>query len=584
MAHPAALKPYRPYRDELRRVFVIYALTPVILLAMVTYALLVFWGYRMIESRTRDNARNIAAQMGAELAVYTAGLKDLARHTRLSEILSDTPPVEDPRLRVELYNRLYSIPAKSQVKSTFSVFGPQGQPIMSDTHTLPAYAANITTQDFGWGVFGRMNQQPDRVAGVVTRSHTPLRGVSVLSLGHAVRGPEGDIRGYVLFDLLEEDLAALLHRPEVGEVVVTDLFHNVLVSTSRDFIDEFGKLRKAFRTGDSYVPREGETSFVGKAQADLGDEVGALYVYSISASSYFQTIALNGALFLGVVFAVIIALILIWSRHIAVRKARAVEALAEVIESGGSLAIPDEEHDAENNEFRGILHAYRGMLADIQRLMAQNEEELQRAMRAEVKHLEAQFNPHLIYNTLETVRCMIKLDPAGAGTVILKLSGLLRHSIDNRVSEVRLDSDVTHIRNYLDILKYRFGSRFDYTLETDPRAEACLVPKLIVQPLMENAVEHGFGNREQLRVTFTATVRDSVLHITICDNGEGVNESRLAELRAMLREPTNSTNFIGLYNAHRRITLLHGQAFGLDIDSKEGQGTVVRVTMPAKTV
>lgn len=597
-------KPYRSYRNELRRVFVIYGLTPVFLLAAVAYALLVFWGYHLIETRTAYTARRVAETLNAELAAYETGLNALVQRPDLPAVLRDAlgeTTGDTVVSRVALYEALYAVPAKRMVKSTFHVFGAQGQPLMSDTHTFPAYAvASPGPAHRGWGVFRRMAENPDRVVHALAHSVTPLRGASVLSMGRAVRdsgqpeetggtanagGNGKNVLGFILFDLLQDDLAAMLHRPEGGEVVVTDQFNNVLVSTNRDFIDQFGKLDSPFRLPDAYVERGEEAWFVAEASTAFGPFV----VHGIAASRYFRDIVFNGAVFLTLVFALSIWLMLVWSRRIAVRKARAVESLAEVIEAGNP-AEPDLIAPEISGEFLVILHAYNRMLEDLSELNKRHQEELRRAMRAEVKQLASQFNPHFLYNTLETVRCMIRLDPVAANAVIIKFSTLLRYSLDSRTSQVRLDDDLTHIRNYLDILKYRFGTKFDYELETDHNACGCLVPKLILQPLVENAVVHGFGDRESLRVTLCATVEANdpyahngapLLVITISDNGQGVDEATLHRLRAMLREPENITNFIGLYNAHRRIVIHHGPEYGMRLQRTTGKGLCIRLEMPA---
>jgi len=207
-------------------------------------------------------------------------------------------------------------------------------------------------------------------------------------------------------------------------------------------------------------------------------------------------------------------------------------------------------------------------------------EEARQKAAAEVRQLESQFNPHFLFNTLETIKYMISLDPKAALKMITSLSALLRYSIGNHRAAVPLSEDLSYTQNYLLIQKYRFGERFEYDVALDPETANCLVPKLVIQPFIENALKYGFGARTKLTVRIRASLLDGSLVVVIYDDGPGMDPKQLDEIRRMLEGEHNETEHIGLYNVHRRIRLMYGEPYGLVVQSEPDAGTVIRIVMP----
>ena len=113
-----------------------------------------------------------------------------------------------------------------------------------------------------------------------------------------------------------------------------------------------------------------------------------------------------------------------------------------------------------------------------------------------------------------------------------------------------------------------------------PEAEECIIPKLIFQPIIENSIKYGFDERSELSVMVTARFLDSDLIIVIYDNGVGIERQKLQEINDMLRHSHNSTNYVGLFNVHRRVKLMYGDEYGVEVLSDEGEGTAVRIRLP----
>jgi len=134
---------------------------------------------------------------------------------------------------------------------------------------------------------------------------------------------------------------------------------------------------------------------------------------------------------------------------------------------------------------------------------------------------------------------MSKLDPDSASRMILNLSTLLRYSIDTIEETVTFEKDAAYTENYMSIMKARFNERFSYTIDISEEAKGCIIPKLIIQPMIENAVKYGFGGRDCLDVAIKGEVSEGLLKITCEDNGTGMDQENLIEVRNLLEQQTN---------------------------------------------
>ena len=210
--------------------------------------------------------------------------------------------------------------------------------------------------------------------------------------------------------------------------------------------------------------------------------------------------------------------------------------------------------------------------------------------QAELNALQSQINPHFLYNTLDSIRGQALMEGAeDIADMTEALSTFFRYSISNRNDVVTLDEELENVRNYFMIQQFRFNNRFQLNVLPFPQelGERCHLPKMTLQPILENAILHGM---EEKIGPGTITVRvvetDSRIVITISDDGAGMNEETLLHLQAKLRgdEPVSLKrsrgNGIALPNVSRRIKLLFGEDCGIYVMSTLGLGTDVEITLP----
>ena len=206
-----------------------------------------------------------------------------------------------------------------------------------------------------------------------------------------------------------------------------------------------------------------------------------------------------------------------------------------------------------------------------------NEMKLERheqlLLRARLDALSSQINPHFLFNTLNTVTALIRLDPDTARGVVLKLSNILRRLLRKHETFVPLREELSFIDDYLDIEVARFGEdNLDIVKEIDENTLETFIPSMLLQPIVENSLKHGLAPKvEGGRIFLRTATQDGRLCIEIEDNGVGISEEKL---------PHVYVEGIGLSNVRERLRVLYGTDFHLAIESREGQGTTIRIDVP----
>jgi len=201
------------------------------------------------------------------------------------------------------------------------------------------------------------------------------------------------------------------------------------------------------------------------------------------------------------------------------------------------------------------------------------ERHQQLLLRARMDALASQINPHFLFNTLNTVTALIRVDPDTARDVVLKLSNILRRLLRKHETFVPLREELSFIDDYLDIEVARFGEdNLDIVKEIDERTLDTFIPSMLLQPIVENSLKHGLAPKlEGGRIYLRTSNSNGRLRIEIEDNGVGISEEKM---------PHVYVEGIGLSNVRERLRVLYGADFNLDIDSHEGQGTRIKIDVP----
>lgn len=234
------------------------------------------------------------------------------------------------------------------------------------------------------------------------------------------------------------------------------------------------------------------------------------------------------------------------------------------------------------DEFGHILGRFNSMNRKIKALIDENYIARLREKETEIFALNVQLNPHFLYNTLNTIHWMsLASEHDKVSRMLVALSRMLHYTTDNRQDSTPFRDDLAWLQDYLQIMKQRYGDRFEVDIEIDPDLLDAKVPKLFLQPIVENSVLHGFQEIEEGGL-ITIYGRREGMQALFCveDNGYGIPPEKMLSLNAHDETRGSDAMSIGLRNVAKRIRLLYGDDYGLAIESEEGMGTRVTVLIP----
>ncbi len=245
------------------------------------------------------------------------------------------------------------------------------------------------------------------------------------------------------------------------------------------------------------------------------------------------------------------------------------------------------------NEIGDLGKDFNIMVAEIKNLLQRITQEQEQKRKSELKALQMQINPHFLYNTLDSVIWMAE---GGKQDEVITMSSalarLFRLSISKGKEIIPIGSEVEHVASYLTIQKIRYKDKLDYRIEVDGAIKTYKTVKIILQPLVENAIYHGIKNKETGgTIIISGSKKDDHIELTVWDNGAGMDKKTLERIKTMLadRRPVrdsdqdigpSSHSGLGLRNVDERIKLYFGPEYGLEYESEEDVGTLARIRLP----
>ena len=233
------------------------------------------------------------------------------------------------------------------------------------------------------------------------------------------------------------------------------------------------------------------------------------------------------------------------------------------------------------NEIGSLTTSFNAMTHRIEELMEENVKEQEQKRKIELKALQSQINPHFLYNTLDSIIWMAegkKYEDVVLMTA--SLARLLRQSISNEDETVLIGQEIQYVKSYLTIQKMRYKDKLEFEINVDPFINSVHIVKLVLQPIVENAIYHGLKYKESkglLTVTGYQKNQNAVIEIT--DDGVGMDEETLNHIFEKHKVNYRS-NGVGVYNVQKRLCMYYGKEYGLHYESEPGHGTTVTETIP----
>ena len=390
--------------------------------------------------------------------------------------------------------------------------------------------------------------------------------------------------GYIRFGLKRnyiEKMAKNINFGSDGSVVIFDENLNKISGIAHD--SALSKLLKEKPSIGNFSYSEGKNEYTAvhiHSDSTGWTTVGVIPLRYINKDlagiQYLTVIIIVLTIIIGVTVSVIIAQSLILPLE------NTVNALEKF--SRGDFAVRLKENRCD--EIGKLNRIFNKAIKEINELMQKvtQSEILNKEM--EFKTLQSQMNPHFLYNTLDTINWLaFKEKQTEICNLVAAISSLIRASISNKKSIITIEQELDYVKNYIYIQHIRYKDRFDTIYDIDESLLKQAVPKLIIQPIVENAIIHGIENSKNKNLLYISVKRENeCIIIIVKDTGIGMTDEKVSEL---LKEPLNAegdeqkahTN-LGLYAVHKRIQLMYGDLYGLTVQSQAGEGTTVTLHIP----
>lgn len=419
-----------------------------------------------------------------------------------------------------------------------------------------SHVQNVVDGKYEWVVTmsrGLRNKRTRQMEGVffVDLNYSSIRELCAsISLGN---------KGYIY---ILDELGNIIYHPQqqlLYSGLKVEKIEEVLTASEESFITEDGKLYCVSKSSDT------GWSVVGVAYTSelLKNSAETIRIYIYSA-------------ILILIAALILAYIL--SDEITKPIKKLSRSMHEV--EKGNFDYVMLETDGEN-EISRLSSSFNVMISEIKHLMEQNVEEQRQKRKSELMALQAQINPHFLYNTLDSIIWMAEWGKNKEVVLMTSsLAKLLRQSISNQNELVKVEDEVEYTRSYLTIQKMRYKDKLEYEILVEPEIMNFNVAKLILQPLVENAIYHGIKYKEgKGKILVEGFRRDQELILRITDDGIGMQPEQLEKVFEK-RRTDRKRNSVGVLNVHERIRLYYGQEYGLTFESEWGIGTKVEIHIP----
>lgn len=559
------MQPSISFRDYIRHLFM-RSVLGFILLMLACFAGFGFFYYEVYIVRdTRSANEQIGKIITAEWQRYDAGVRALAQDAAVRRALTgDTAAA---------HRLLYEFSFAGPLRADFALLSAEGTVIASNL-----YAVNRDLLEVHEGVqrdLARLRRMPeDAVSGVMP---LPLSYDQAASYAFSAAMPDGSggTAGYLLLILKTEAFRSLAAQSAVDQVVITDGFDNVIFATNRLMEDALGKF--AIDVQGEETVRIHDRPYHAAAQV-YGGHVRVVTLTSIARQ---RQIAEAGAAFLLAVSVLLLLAMPFLVQRVTGRSLSSISGLLGAVRACRGGNMQRQELPRSFCEFETLYEDFNAMLAEIRRLLATNAELAERKRLMEVRQLKGQFNPHFAFNVMEALRYVILIDPQRAAEMVVAFANLMRYSIRKGGASVALGTDIRYVEDYLTLQKMRYGDRLDYTICMDAALQACRVPKLLVQPIVENSIVHGLERTRHLCLQIEGRREGGDLCVIVEDDGPGMTDAKYAEICALLAAESAEPEHIGLYNVHRALRLLYGAPYGVEIVRRQS-GITVTLRMPLR--
>ncbi|MCH3917912.1 MAG: sensor histidine kinase [Spirochaetia bacterium] len=555
-----------------------------------------FFVFLIIPVSKMEVLKQLEREAALALDVDTAAMEQLVSQYRHKAYAISTDPnlikllqlpkeKRDPSLVKTIYTDVFSIMKGDTYKASAHIVSSDGE-VQLSTHLFPKrYDPRLSTGEsdmtnpITWNVPG-----PSTELSIQNRYTNEIGDQVCMSFTRNVFDADDNNLGYVIVDIYAELLDALRSKKPIFDeelLVNPEQFFAASVLDLSKYGDYTnfpslaerpkGKMQEGIFRTKNYV-----LSFRRLTGTQLF-LVGAIRIGQYSRNMEVIVSMLLASLVIGFCLSLVLAYYF---------AKRLTEPIHEVIKSmhyveEGNLTIRIKENQIE--EINQLNDSFNNMVIKLVQLLQRIQEDDKRTLEAERKNLAAQLNPHFLFNTLNTIKALAKINGQDEiYEISIKLGNLLRDNLYDTNADSTVEASMDLVRDYLAIQKIRFGTKLKVYEDIEEKVLELRIPKLIIQPLVENALKHGLEPKTgewELRISCREVHEGKMLEICVADNGIGIDRNLYAEDFAKFK----GSSHVGLYNIYRRLILNYGTDMDFSVTKGREGGTVSTILLPLRS-
>ena len=555
------------FRDEIRKSLIFHALAPCFISLVVLLLVFTAVGSQQIIRKSRAMLEHFSAEFEGVIDSYVDENKKMAGELDVELFKGQ------PSYKTEAVSDIYRFLNGQVYRGDYYLFDQERNLVFS-TNSQP----NVIQYIGNYLPWNTTDQNDSKNDCIFIYDNTVIDGRALpawLMFQTVVK--DGRLQGYSGFVLKADAFKERLGNME-QPVLLINKFNRLFTDGVSRFQNDRGKLAEEFR-GGGMVHLENRWYYTGSVSV-LDEEASVQVIYDCTS---FVQLCLMSLVLVGFLALAVTLAIYRSAGKVADKKTEIIYDLIGALDQVEKGDLDVSLKITSGDEFERIGHSFNTMIGSIRHLLARHQELAKENLLATVQILESQFNPHFLFNTLESIRYMIKFGPGEAEKMLVSLSRMLRYSIQNGKDVVTVKEEMDFISRYLQVMLYRYGDRLRYSIDLEEGSRGASIPRMTLQPIVENSIKYGFGeDRDCLEIRISTRIQKGVLSVIIADDGVGIRPELLEELKANLDQGQNQTDHIGIYNVHKRIRLVYGSRYGVGIDSEMEKGTVVTLRVPCE--
>ncbi|MDC7238746.1 MAG: sensor histidine kinase [Spirochaetales bacterium] len=574
----------------------IYTIFTVMIFSAIFVMQLVAFRYTVdtVRTTTIDNNRVVLQQLVKQIDSYITGMEQISDAVsvdpEIQKFLGSDSPFEDEGLSSGIQRTINNyIQAREDISDILIM--------RMDRSTLTSHSDDrinpwTAIQDKDW--FYRAVEEAGQT--IVSSSYVQNiiwgRYSWVVSLSRGIKSLEdGALKGVLLVDLKFNRIRELCESLVIGQkgynFILDDrgnyVFHPTQQLVYSDIrVEPLGPITELFQEGGTWYQEEDRYYMV--ESSDITDWHVVSVVYESDIITEWKSLQLIYTL-IGLILFLIVGMATNKVSSGITKPVRKLQDIMQSVETGEFRLVGEIK---ATDEIRALAREYDIMVTRIRELMEANVREQEQKRKSDLKALQAQINPHFLYNTLDSIIWMGEMKQSEKVVQMTSaLSKLFRISISKGRELIPIHQELEHVKSYLTIQEMRYQDKFLYDIRMDPDLLDLTILKITLQPLVENAIYHGIKEADhQGMITITGTLEENVVTLEVRDNGVGMDSGQLANLIAGLQSsPEERSRMnrqgLGVRNVHERIRLYFGGEYGLVCRSAPGEGTSITVRFPA---